>query len=159
MSKLTMKRFFQAGALASLLAVAAVSSHAQPFGRHGGGPGMEGGPHMEHMLELVDASDAQRAQIKQIMDAARADIKPQRDTLQQLHQQGMALLTAPTVDANAVEALRVQSQAPREQIGRRMSQALVAAANVLTPEQRSKLGARMAKMQSRMAERHKARGN
>lgn len=153
MSKLNVMASCKGAALAALLALGAVAALAQPMGHHRpGGPGMMGGPGYEHMLELVDASDAQRAQIKQIMKAAMDELKPQRETLRRLHEQGQALLTAPTVDASAVETLRQQTQAAQEVVSKRMSQALVAAANVLTPEQRAKLADRMAKRRARMAE-------
>lgn len=158
MSKLNVMATCKTAALAALLALGAATAQAQPMGRHHGAPGMMAGPGFEHMLELVDASDTQRSQIKQIMKSAMDDLKSQRESMRKLHEQGQALLTAPTVDANAVESLRQQSQAVHEVVSKRMSQALVAAANVLTPEQRAKLAERMAKRKARMAERVKDHG-
>ena len=110
------------------------------------------GGHMEHMLEAVDATDAQRAQIKQIMQAARADLKGQMDAGRKLHEQGLALFTAPNIDAVAIEAVRQQAQAQREVASKRMSQAMIDAARVLTPEQRAKFAEKMKKRQARMME-------
>ncbi|MCV2356245.1 Spy/CpxP family protein refolding chaperone [Paucibacter sp. B2R-40] len=152
--------------LASVLVLSSLGSlNAQAMGPMGGlggmgggrpgmgGPGagdMMSGGHIEHMLDMVDASDAQRAQIKQIMDAAKQDIKSQHSGGRNLHEQGLALFSAPNIDAAAVEALRVQMSAQHELVSKRMSQAMVDVARVLTPEQRAKLAERMKKMQARM---------
>jgi protein CpxP len=156
MSKLKTLSLMKTSALAALLCLGTLSAQARPGG-HMGGPGMAGGPPIEHMLESVDASDAQRAQIKQIMKSAREDLKPQHEALQRLRSEGQTLLAAPTIDAAAIEALRQQSQVQHEAVSKRMSQALVAAANVLTPDQRAKLAERMAKRKARVAEHRKER--
>jgi Spy/CpxP family protein refolding chaperone len=157
MSKsIAMRRVLAAATLLAGLSLGAVQ--AMPgggMGPHHGGPGFGGGPRAEHMLDLVDASEAQRSQIHQIMKSAAEELKPQHESLRQLQQQSRKLLAAPSVDAAAVEANRQQAQVLHEQLSKRMSQALVAAANVLTPEQRAKLAERMAQREARMAERAK----
>ncbi|MCU7369823.1 Spy/CpxP family protein refolding chaperone [Paucibacter sp. O1-1] len=153
MSKFNPKSLLTLSALAAVLSLGALS--AQAGGHHDRHGMMGGGPRVERMLELVDASEAQRSEVKQIMRSAAADLKPQHEALRKLRAQGQALLTAPSIDAAAVESQRQQAQALHDQISKRMSQALVAAANVLTPEQRGKLAERMAKRQARMAE-HRA---
>ena len=55
----------------------------------------------------------------------------------------MQVFTAPTVDANAAEPLRQQTLQQHDQMSRRMTQAMVAAASVLTPEQRAQIGERL----------------
>jgi protein CpxP len=156
MSKLTMVRVLKAGAAASLLALSGLAAHAQGHPARHDGPGMmmEGG-HVEHLLAAVDATDAQRAQVKSIMQAARADLKAAFTAARDLHKQTVALYAAPAIDANAIEALRVQGQALHEQISKRMSQAMIAAANVLTPAQRAAFAAKMARHEARMAEHMK----
>lgn len=155
MSKLFLKQVLKASLIASMLAGAALTAPAQAMtGR--GGPGfgsMFGSGHrMEHMLKSVDATDAQRAQIKQIVQTAMLDMKTQREAERQLHEQGLVLFAAPVVDANAVEVLRQQMSAQQDQVSKRMSQVLVDVSRVLTPEQRAKLVARMQKRHTRMAE-------
>lgn len=159
MKSLKLNRLIPVAALA--LALVAGGAHAQ---RHAGmgGPGM-GGRGMEgmmagHMLDLVDATDAQRAQIKTIMDAARTELKTQHDALRSLHEQGMTLFAASNVDAAAIEALRVKGSALHEQISKRMSQAMIDVARVLTPEQRAKMATKLKARQARMAEHMKSRG-
>lgn len=158
MSKLNLMRTLTTTAAAGLLALTGFAAQAHGHGSPGdqGGPGMMGG-HAEHMLEAADATDAQRAQIKQIMQAARADLKGQMDTGRKLREQTMALYAAPNIDAVAIETLRQQAQAQHELASKRMSQAMIEAARVLTPEQRAKLAEKMQKRQARMMERMKDR--
>lgn len=113
--------------------------------RHGGammdglGGGMMPGLHAGRMLDAVDASPEQRAQIRQIMDAARADLKAQREAARGLREQLRQLFTQPTVDANAAEVLRKQMLAQHDLASQRMMQAMLEVSRVLSPEQRAKL--------------------
>jgi periplasmic protein CpxP/Spy len=157
-------------ALGLLMAVAgtlAVSAWAQPgHGGHRGGdgfagPGMfMGGPErigraVDHMLDGLNATDAQRNQVKQIAQAAATDLKAQHQAARGLHEQGLALFTAPVVDARAVETLRQQRLAQHDQASKRVTQALLDISAVLTPEQRVKLGERI---KQRAEHRHERRG-
>ncbi|MDQ6685440.1 MAG: Spy/CpxP family protein refolding chaperone [Pseudomonadota bacterium] len=110
---------------------------------------------IDHMLDGLNASDAQRTQIKQIVAAAAADMKTQGSSARGLHQKAMQIFTAPTVDAAAAEQLRQQMLQQHEQMSRRMTQAMVDIARVLTPEQRLKVGERMRDRESRMEDRRK----
>ena len=139
-------------AAAGLLAIPAQAADAD----HGGGPGMHGGGHhMERMLDVVNATAEQRAQIKTIMQAARTDLQAQRASGKALHEQMRAAFAQPNVDARAVEALRVQQQAQHDAASKRMLQAKLEISRVLTPEQRKLVAERMAK-QHGMMERHRA---
>lgn len=174
------KRFsrpLQALGVAAVMSAAALGVHAQsrpdapaaaasgPMG-HGprmpGGPGMhgmpgEGGPMFlgGRLLKDVGASEAQQKQIRDIFESARKDLKAQHEQGRQWHDQMAALLSAPTVDAAAVEQLRQQMNAQHEAESKRMTQAMVDAANVLTADQRAKLGELMKKHKARMEERLK----
>jgi len=158
MSKLNpIKQVLRAAALTALLGLGAAQAMPGHHGHGPGGHGMQGGRHGERLLDLADASEAQRGQIRQIMKTAAEELRPQREALRQLHQSGRSLLAAPSIDAAAVEAQRQQGLALHEQISKRMSEAMVAAAHVLTPEQRAKIADRMAKREARKAERMKQR--
>lgn len=154
-------KLFVAGmVLAVAGTTATVSALAQPMGEgmHAGhGPGMAGRGGMmqlpERMLDQVNATPEQRTQIKQILQAAAADMKSQHDSRQALHEQTMKLFTQPNVDANAVEALRQQMLAQHDRSSKRMMQAMLDASGVLTPEQRSKLADGM-KQRRDMMQRH-----
>jgi periplasmic protein CpxP/Spy len=159
-------RLLAAGLMAAVLGSVTLSALASPGGgygpgmhgggMHGGGPGMgmmAGGRGMERMLDSVNASAEQRAQIKSIFERARTDMQAQRESGRALRQQMMALFTQPVVDANAVEALRQQSMQRHDQASRRMTQAMVEASRVLSPEQRKQL-AEQAARRGEMMERH-----
>ena len=125
-----------------------------------GGPGMgmfTPGRRLDRMLDAVGASDAQRAQIRQIVQAAGADMRTQREAGRTLRAQGLQIFTAPAIDAGAAEALRQRMLAQHEQGSRRMLQAMLEVANVLTPEQRARLGERVRQRAERMQERMRER--
>ncbi len=151
-------------AIATLVALAAgagavawADGRAGGWGGHGmGGPAMMGGGYgmmgdgsrmSDRMLAGLNATDAQRAQIRQIMQAAAADMKTQFEAGRALREQGLAIFSAPVVDAAAAESLRQQMVAHYDQMSQKMTQTMVAVANVLTPEQRAKLAER-SKMRS-----------
>jgi periplasmic protein CpxP/Spy len=121
-------------------------------GMHGGG--FFGGRMLDRALDHVNATADQRAQIKTIADAAMADMRKQHESTRALRQQMMEHFTAPTVDANAVEASRQQLLAMHDQVSRRMSQAMLDVSRVLTPEQRKVLAERIAK-RGEMMQRHR----
>lgn len=149
--------------IVSLLVAAGglTSALASPGGRHGPGPDggmMWMGRGMDRMLESAGVSAAQRDQIRQITDAARADLKAQREAGANLHEQARALFTQPTVDANAAEALRQQMLAQHDRASQRMMQAMLEVSRVLTPEQRQQLAEHMKQRHDRMREGRHERG-
>src|SRR5262249_24955325 len=129
--------------LALPVLIGAVSlSVARAHGPGGGGPG---GPgefmqwRVQRMLDSVGASDAQKQQIKAIFDAA----KPQEQSIHQQHaalrKQIEAALTAPTIDSAAIEKLRQQSVQLMDKGSAVFTPSMVAAAKVLTPDQRKQI--------------------
>ena len=171
-----------AGMLVTLLAVASLTAWSQtapPSGdrgsgmqeggmgrmHHGGadmGPGgmFRGSPErvgrmVDYMLDGLNATDAQRSQIKQIAITAATDLKAQAEAGRGLRQRAMQAFTAPNVDAAAVEQIRQQMLQQHDQMSRRMTQAMLDVARVLTPEQRARLGERMRDRQARMEDRMK----
>jgi len=156
-------RLLMATMVVAVAAGMAPHANAQPHEGSGGpgmgmmgmGPGM-GAPHqMGRMLDAVGATDEQRSQIRQIMQAAMGDLRGQREAGRKLHQDMQALFTQPTVDARAVEALRQQMLAQHDQASKRLMQAMLDTSRVLTAEQRKTLADRMAQRRS-MMERHRA---
>ena len=144
----------------ALAATFAQSGWAQPMagghGMGGHGMGMHGmmdGRRIDHLLDGLNATDAQRSQIKQIAAAAAADMKAQRDAGRALRDRAMQIFAAPNVDAAAAESVRQQMQAHHDQGSKRMLQAMLDAAKVLTPEQRAKLAERMKQRSDAMHER------
>jgi len=148
-------------ALVAVSGTVALSAWAQPGGMHhggmhhgGAGMGMFGGGRgVDRMLDGLNATDAQRTQIKQIMDAARTDLKAQREQGRALRERAMQIFAAPNVDAAAAESVRQQMLQQHDQTSRRTMQAMLDASKVLTPEQRTKLGERMKQRSDAMRER------
>lgn len=142
-------------------ALAAGPAGAQPM-MHGGpmdgapgfgGPGLFAPRAVDHMLDGLNASDTQRSQIKQIVQAAASDLRAQHDAAQGLRDKAMQIFAAPNVDAGAAESVRQQMLQQHDQASRRMLQAMLDVSKVLTPEQRAKLGERMKQRADTMRER------
>lgn len=159
-SPMAMRLFFGALLLAVVgsFALTATAQDGPRHGHHGDagmfmGPGMMGGRGLDRMLDGVNATDAQRSQIKQIMQAAHTDLQAQHDAGKSLHEQAMSLFTQPTVDANAAEALRQQMLARHDQASKRMLQAMLDVSRVLTPEQRQQIAQKM-QQRHEMMQRH-----
>ena len=158
-------RWMMVSVLVVAAAAVAVSAEAQerPHGMHGGdgGHGMMvfgGSPrHMDqridHLLDGLNASDAQRTQIKQIAMAAATDLRAQREAGKGLRERSLQIFAAPSVDAAAAESVRAQMQAQHEQASRRTLQAMLEVSKVLSPEQRAKIGERMKQRGAMMQER------
>jgi Spy/CpxP family protein refolding chaperone len=105
------------------------------------------------MLDGLNATDAQRAQVKQIAQAAASDLKGQREAGRALREKSLELFSAPTVDAAAAESVRQQMLAQHDTASRRMLQAMLDISRVLTPEQRAKIGEQMKQRSEMMRER------
>lgn len=124
--------------------------HADLRGPGGFGPGLFAGPterverRVDRVLDGINATDAQRAQIKQIATATATDLKAQREAGRGLHERNMQLFSAPVVDANAAEQVRQQMLAQHDQASRRTLQAVLDISRILSPEQRATLAQRMA---------------
>ncbi len=161
----------QSWALGGLVAATALSvalsinawAADEPDGDHCPPPyaGMRGGPEagmpgpmmpfagkgLDRMLSHLDATAAQKAQIRKLADVAEPELKTLREQAQALHEQGLKLWAAPKLDAQAAEQLRQKMSAHHEQMSQRMLKLMLDVGQVLTPEQR-------AKMAQHMQERH-----
>jgi periplasmic protein CpxP/Spy len=102
------------------------------------------------LVQDVGGTAEQKQQIVAIATAAIADLQPLREQARQARLRSLQLLAAPVIDRAALEqqrALQVQAVDARS---RRTLQAMADAAEVLTPDQRAKVAARM---QARIARR------
>jgi Spy/CpxP family protein refolding chaperone len=125
-----------------------------PHGGHGGHGGMM---MSERMLDSVGASAEQKTKVREILKTAQDEQRQQREAGQALHQQMMALMTAPQIDAAAAEALRQQQQARHDAASKRMLQAMLDVQAVLTPEQRAKMAETMKARQEMMGRHQRER--
>jgi Spy/CpxP family protein refolding chaperone len=166
-SSMTLRNACRSTLLLALASAAAATTLAQaqpmmgpggPGGMHGAAmhahPGMGLGPMLDgRLLDTVGATADQKTRVHDIYKTAQDEVRRLLDGQREQHQQMMQLLTAPKIDAVAAEALRQKLQAGHDTASKRMLQASLDAAAVLTPEQRQKLGERM-KSRRDMMERH-----
>jgi protein CpxP len=153
-------RLAAAGLVLAVASTATLVAFASPHGGHGGahaaamgGPMMMKGRMLNRMLDDVKATDAQRAQIRQIVDTARSQAQGQREQRRAMREQGLAVFTQPNIDANAAEALRQQMLAQHDQASKRHMQTMLDIARVLTPEQRAQIAKRIGERRELM-QRH-----
>jgi periplasmic protein CpxP/Spy len=95
---------------------------------------------VRHLAIEIDASADQTTKLEAIVKSAITDLVPMRAKIMAAHQQVRTLLTAPTIDRAAIEKLRTDQIANIDAVTKRLTQALSDAADVLTPEQRRKIG-------------------
>ena len=108
---------------------------------------------LDSLLDGLGATDAQRSQIRQIAMAAATDLSTQRDAAGSLRERAAQVFTAPAVDAAAAENLRQEMLAKQDQSSKRMMQAMLDIARVLTPAQRTRLGDRLRDRQAMLQDR------
>jgi len=95
---------------------------------------------VRHVAIEIDANADQQQKLEAIVKSAVTDLAPMRDKVRTTHQRVRELLTAPTVDRGAIEKLRADQIATMDTLSKRIAQAVGDAAEVLTPDQRRKLG-------------------
>ena len=133
-------------------------------GRHGGWrhsemSAEEMDKHVERMVKHlaieIDATDAQEERLIVLAKALVADVRPVR---KDMHDAGMEIgriLTAPTIDREALETLRSQRMAQVDSISKNLTTALADAAEVLTAEQRRIVAERIEQFRSMRAKWHR----
>ena len=127
---------------AAVLGLAATAALGRPGG-HGFGPEFALWK-IERMLRHVDASDDQRVQIEEIAEQAIAEMRELRSGKGEIRRAFADILTAETVDRDALEELRVEMSEARDEASKRMTRAIADIAEVLSQEQRLAIAERMA---------------
>ena len=143
------KRFLTAAAAVLLPASFALAQGGPPA--HGGGP--FGHHEVAFLTDYLDLSDAQQAQVKQLVNSERTSLKPLMEQERQNHEQMKALVEGATFDdAKAQTIASAQAQVS--------AQIMVAKARtdsqiyqLLTADQKTKLGQLNAQREARMAQR------
>lgn len=139
-----------AGAVAafSFLNAAAAAHHG--FGQGAGGWGLHGpapaGAHLrepervaEVMATLVDATPEQRERLVGVVRDTSRELLDLRGVLAAQRREIHRILGAPEVDADALEAVRAAHLEAADDASRRLVDAVVEIAEILTPEQRLRL--------------------
>jgi len=104
---------------------------------------------LKHLYVEIDATDAQKQQLEPIVKQAAQALLPLREQMRAARRQALGLLSAETIDRNAIERLRAEQLQLAEAASKRLATALTDVAEVLTPEQRQALAERL---------RHRRRG-
>jgi periplasmic protein CpxP/Spy len=110
---------------------------------HGGDEMNFGGRRLEHALRSVNATPEQKIKVRDIFAKAMSESRAEHGAGRGMRDKWQALLGAPTVDRNAIEAMRADQSAQRDKASKRMSTAFADALEVLSPEQRKQLADRM----------------
>jgi periplasmic protein CpxP/Spy len=137
----------------ALTAAVGVSQTVRRAHMHGGG--MYGGGMFEgHMLhfftDYLDLTDAQQAQVKDILAKEKPAIKPLMQQMAQGHQQIRELTMAGAFDEAKVRALATQQAQNMTEMIVQKARIESEMIQVLTPEQKTKLNEFMAKHEQRM---------
>ncbi|MFD2249515.1 Spy/CpxP family protein refolding chaperone [Pseudochelatococcus lubricantis] len=142
-SKSRRRGWIAAGGLAVLAIGAATTVTAGGpgcFGRAGGHPGGPfGGGGIERALDTVDATAEQEKRIWAIVDATRAELRPLAREFRDTRGTVAELLGSGTIDRAAVETLRAERIKAIDEASKKLTAAVLDAAEVLTPEQRATL--------------------
>jgi len=143
-------RFVRIAPISLVLATAlltAVATAQGPRARRGGdllGP---------MMMDMLDLSDAQQAQIKQIYQSGKTTMKPLWSQERESHLAMIKLITSGTFDTAKAQSIANQESQVRAQLELAHAQLAAQAYQVLTPEQKTKLNEFLAKREQR-AEQH-----
>jgi len=126
------------------------------------GAAMAQGPHRHGgdffgpmMMEMLDLTDAQQAQIKQIHENAKPTLKPLWQQEHQSHRAMMDLITSGNFDEAKAQAIANQEAQIHAQLEVQHAQLMAQAYQVLTPEQKTKFNEFLAKRHQRMEEHMK----
>jgi Spy/CpxP family protein refolding chaperone len=99
---------------------------------------------LQYLYDDVGASDAQKAKLAAISQAATDDLTVLHGELANTHTQVFALLTQDTVDRTALETLRAGQMRVADDISKRVTLFIADIAETLTPTQRKALAAHFA---------------
>jgi len=144
-------KFGRMTAIVAAVTIALIAGAAMAQGphRHGGdffGP---------MMMEMLDLTDAQQAQIKQIHENAKPTLKPLWQQEHQSHRAMMDLITSGNFDEAKAQAIANQEAQIHAQLEVQHAQLMAQAYQVLTPEQKTKFNEFLAKRHQRMEEHMK----
>jgi protein CpxP len=161
------RRFWKRAGIAAAIGatLAGIGAGVFAHGGPGGGWGGPGGWHGRHLspelrakhldlmvedvLDGIDATADQKSRIKAIVAEMMKELQPLREQRLQSRREAMEILTRPTVDRGAIEALRVEKLKVAEEASKRFTQGIADIAEVLTPEQRKALAQKFSRHRGR----------
>jgi protein CpxP len=122
---------------------------AQPHGGPHGGGDFFGGGMLGYFSDVLDLTDAQQAQIKQIIAKEKPALEPLFKQEMQTHQQMMQLIQSGTFDEAKAQAIATQGAQVHAQLEVQHARVASEAYQVLTAEQKTKLAQFIAKREQR----------
>ena len=128
-----------------VVACAMLTGVATAQGPHRGGDFL--GP---RMMDMLDLSDAQQTQIKQIYSSGKASLKPLWNQERESHLAMIKLITSGSFDAAKATAIANQESQVRAQLEVEHAKLAAQAYEILTTDQKTKLNEFMAKREQRM---------
>lgn len=96
-----------------------------------------------HLAVEIEASDEQKAQLVTLARSVIDELLPMRDKMKGSREEVIKLLSAPTIDRAALEALRKAKLGEADIASQSLVKAVADAAEILTAEQRATLVARI----------------
>ncbi|MGH9511206.1 MAG: Spy/CpxP family protein refolding chaperone [Terriglobales bacterium] len=148
-------KFKMLGAVLALLLMAGFAISQDAGTTTGPGPGahrgFRGGEHMFGFFsKALDLTDAQKAQIKQIISNEKPTLHPLMLQEGQAHQQMMQLVTSGNFDESKAQAIISQEAQTHSQLEMEHARIMAQAYQVLTPDQKTKFAEMQAKHAQRM---------
>ena len=136
---------------------------AQPHGGPHGGGDFFGGPMLGFFTDYLDLTDAQQAQIKQIVAKEKPALEPLFKQEMQSHEQMKQLIMSGSFDEAKAQTIATQGAQVHAQLEVQHARIASEAYQVLTADQKTKLAQFMAKRQQRfeqhMQERQQGAGS
>ncbi len=130
---------------------------AQPHGGPRGGD-FFGGPMMGFFSDYLDLTDAQQAQIKQIIAKEKPALEPLFQQEMQTHEQMMALIQSGTFDETKAQTIATQGAQVHAQLEVQHARVANEAYQVLTADQKTKLAQFISKREQRFEQRMQDQG-
>jgi len=145
-----MKKFMIGFTVFALVAIGTIFAFAQK----GDGGGKRHGRGFGRMAEKLNLTDAQKEQVKQIMEASRAKIKPLKETMRASRQKMKELTAGGQFDEAQIQAVASEQGAISAQMIVEKQRTKAQIFQILTDEQK----AQAAQMKEQMKERFKGKG-
>jgi len=130
---------------------------AQPHGGPRGGD-FFGGPMLGFFSDYLDLTDAQQAQIKQIIAKEKPALEPLFQQEMQTHEQMMALIQSGTFDETKAQTIATQGAQVHAQLEVQHARIANEAYQVLTADQKTKLAQFITKREQRFEQRMQDQG-
>lgn len=130
---------------------------AQPHGGPRGGD-FFGGPMMGFFSDYLDLTDAQQAQIKQIIAKEKPALEALFQQEMQTHEQMMALIQSGTFDETKAQTIATQGAQVHAQLEVQHGRVANEAYQVLTADQKTKLAQFISKREQRFEQRMQDQG-